>query len=190
MSVSSKTSELVSTDSTEVTQDLAFEVLSCRRRRDALHYLLHQERTVELRELATKLAAWENDIPVEAVTYKQRMRVYTALRQSHLPKMDENGIVEFDADRGTATLTDEASELQVYLDIVPHNEIRWSKYYVGLGVLCAGFLLGAIAGVPPFADIPGMGWAGLVTTFFLVSAVAHSYHDMNNRLGSDGDQPT
>nr|WP_231727760.1 hypothetical protein [Haloferax profundi] len=187
--MSSKASELEDADSTEVTQDLAFEVLSCRRRRDALHYLLQQERTVELRELATNLAAWENDVPVEAVTYKQRMRVYTALRQSHLPKMDDNGIVEFDVDRGTATLTDDASELQVYLDIVPHNEIRWSKYYVGLGVLCAAFIVGAVVGVPPFAQIPGMGWASLVTTLFLVSAVAHSYHDMNNRLGSDGKHP-
>ncbi|MGM0591677.1 MAG: DUF7344 domain-containing protein [Halobacteriota archaeon] len=190
MSVANLQTTHTSDDSAGVTQDLAFEVLSCRRRRHALHYLLQQQRTVELRELSTNLAAWENDVPVESVTYKQRMRVYTALRQSHLPKMDAKGVIAFDPNRGTATLTDEASELEVYLDVVPHNEIRWSKYYVGLGGLCAGLVLAGIAGVFPFSELPGMGLAGLVTTLFLVSAVIHSYHDMNNRLGRDGEPPT
>lgn len=172
-----------------LSQEVAFETLSCRRRRYVLHYLLQQGRNVELRELSTEIAAWENDIAPEEVTYKQRMRVYTALKQSHLPKMHDHGIVEFSADRNVVALTEDTSELEVYLDIVPHDEIAWSKYYLGLSVLSSGLVGVATTGLPPFDLLPGLAWAGVITAILAGSAVAHIYHDRKMRLGSEGEPP-
>lgn len=172
-----------------LTQDVAFTMLSCPRRRYILHYLMREEREVSLRELSRQLAAWENDVDIDAVTHKQRMRVYTALRQSHLPKMDENGIVEFDSSAGSISLTDDASELEVYLDVVPHDEIPWSTYYLGLGGLCAVAVTLSGAGLVPLSEVPGLGLAAVVTLLFVGSAVAHRYHERANRLGSAGDPP-
>ena len=172
-----------------LTQEVAFTMLSCRRRRYILHYLRQEGREVTLRELSKQLAAWENDVDLEAVTHKQRMRVYTALRQSHLPKLDEYGVVEFDQSAGTIALTDEASELEVYLDVVPHDEIPWSTYYLGLGGLCAGAVGLSWAGVFPLSVLSGIGVAALVTVMFVGSAVAHRYHERRNRLGSAGEPP-
>lgn len=177
-------------DSTDgLTQDVAFTMLSCRRRRYILHYLRREDREVTLHELSKQLAAWENDVEFDAVTHKQRMRVYTALRQSHLPKLDENGVVEFDASAGTIALTDDASELEVYLDVVPHDEIPWSTYYLGLGGVCSGAVVLFELGVVPFTVFSGIGIAALVTLLFTVSAVAHRYHEHRNRLGSAGEPP-
>lgn len=172
-----------------ITQDTAFETLSSTRRRHVLHYLRREERPVSLRELSTQIAAWENDTVPEAVTYKERMRVYTALRQSHLPKMAEQNVVSFDKDRGMIELTEEASELEVYLDIVPHDTIPWSKYYAGLGALSLGFVLANWVGLFPFSLVPGLGVAGVVSLLFAASAVVHVARDRKMRLGSEGEPP-
>jgi len=171
-----------------LSQDVAFEMLSCRRRRYVVHYLKRREETTALRELVTRLAAWENRVAVTDVTHEQRMRVYTALRQSHLPKLDESGIVAFDADRGTVELTEAGETLEVYLDVVPHNDISWSKYYVGLGILCTGFATGMWLGVLPFSLVPPTVGTLLVTVLFTVSAVFHVRYDRRMRLG-DGAEP-
>lgn len=171
-----------------LTQESAFDVLSCERRRYVLHHLFRDERTLEVRELSEQVAAWENDVPVADVSYQQRMRAYTSLRQLHLPKLDEEGLVAYDEDRGTVALTDDAAELEIYLEVVPHEEIRWSKYYLGLSVLSAAAVAASVVGVFPLSAIPGVGWAALVTTGFFASAVAHSRYDANHRLG-DGEKP-
>lgn len=172
-----------------LTQETAFEVLSCRRRRHVLHCLKQRGGSVGLRELSTAIAAWENDVSVEEVTYDQRMRVYTALRQSHLPKMDDAGVVAFDRDRGDVELTDEATELEVYLDVVPHDEIPWSQYYLGIGLLSNGIVLVTWLGTFPFSELPPIGCAALIALLLTGSAVAHTYHDRNNRIGAEGTLP-
>ena len=172
-----------------ISQDTAFELLSCRRRRYVIHALKQHSGTVALRDLVAQVAAWENGCRLVEVTYDERMRVYTALRQSHLPKLDDGGIVEFDADRGTVVLTDAASELEVYLDVVPHDDIPWSKYYAGLGVLSAGFVACLWVGIEPFSFIPPLVGAAVVTALFTISALSHVRHDRRMRLGSDGTPP-
>ncbi|MFB6125431.1 MAG: hypothetical protein ABEJ59_05680 [Halanaeroarchaeum sp.] len=116
--------------SASLSRDVVFDVLSSTRRRYVLHYLRRNDGTTNLRELSTIIAAWEYDTTPENVTSKQRTRVYTALRQSHLPKMDREGIIEFDPSSGDVIVTPEADDLEIYLDIVPHDEIPWSTYYL------------------------------------------------------------
>ncbi|MFC3476875.1 DUF7344 domain-containing protein [Halobacterium litoreum] len=177
-------------DRAGITQEAAFDVLSCQRRRYVLHHLLGGEPTAELRELSEQVAAWENDVPVETVTYDQRMRVYTSLRQLHLPKLDGEGLVDFDENRGTVSLTEDASELEFYLEVVPHEEIRWSKYYLGLATLAVATVVAAGVGVVPLASIPASAWSIAVAGVFWVSAAVHTQHDANNRLGAGEEPPT
>ncbi len=172
-----------------LTQETAFKILSCSRRRNVVHYLLQRGESVSLHELSKQLAAWENEILPEAVTYEQRMRVYTALRQAHLPKMDDSGVVEFDANGGTIQLTDDATKLEVYLDIVPHDGIPWSSYYLGLSGVSIGLLALTWIGLFPFDKLHGLAWGFVVTLLFLVSAVAHKRHDDRHRLGQEGHPP-
>ena len=100
-----------------------FETLSSRRRRYALHYLTQVGDAVTIRELSEQLAAWENGVDCDAVTPKQRKRVYTALHQTHLPKMDRLGVVDYNNDRGTVTLTDHIEEFDIYLDVVASDAL-------------------------------------------------------------------
>jgi len=164
-------------------------MLSCKRRRDVLHYLRQHGGAAELRPLSRQIAAWENDKPVEAVTYKERSRVYTALRQGHLPKMDSCDVIEYDGDRGTVALTERGTDLDVYLDVVPHNDISWSTYYAGLGAFTVLFSTVVVLGAVPTGSLPtGAGALG-VSLLFLASAVAHRLYERRMQVGSDGQPP-
>ncbi|WP_256393881.1 DUF7344 domain-containing protein [Natronoarchaeum rubrum] len=75
--------------------DHVYEALGHPRRR-YLCYTLLEDTQWTLTDLATKLAAWENDIPKHAVTNDQRERVYVSLYHAHVPKLVDEGIITFD----------------------------------------------------------------------------------------------
>lgn len=95
----------IETREEELSLDIVFEVLKNPRRRKVLEYLSKEETTVSLGELADYVTAKENDTTVDAITSTERKRVYVALYQFHLPKMDDIGLIDFNKDRGRVTLT-------------------------------------------------------------------------------------
>jgi len=102
---------------TEVGLDEVFELLSNRRRRTALQYLrTATDGTTTLDELATHIAAAENDVEPAQVTSQQRKRVYVSLYQCHLSKLDSCGIIDYQKDRGTIVLQD-LDPLEPYLTL-------------------------------------------------------------------------
>ena len=158
-----------------------FTALSNARRRNVITYLEEHGDDARVRDIAEQLAAWENDLEINEVTYKQRKRVYTALHQSHLPKLAESGFIDYEPNRGIVSLTEESRELQVYLEVVPENEILWSEYYMGLAVVC-GLLCGAAwIGTVPFAGVSGYAYALLFVVLFGVSGAVHRTVTRRNR---------
>jgi len=172
----------------ELSRELVFEMLSNQRRRHVVHYLIAREGPAELRDVSRKVAAWENGKRPEAVTTEERRRVYNALQQVHLPKMDDAGLVEYDADRSTLAATDHLTDLRVYLEVVPGDEIPWSQYYVLLGLLCASVIVAAWTGTPPFGSVPGLVIAAGIALLVTASGAAHVYHNRKMRLGG-GERP-
>ena len=170
------------------TEDQVFDVLANRRRRFALHALCRAGDTVDIGTLAERIAAWENRIDPASVTSTERKRVYTALQQSHLPRMHEAGMVVFDKRAGTVDVTDAAAEIDVYLDVVRGREIPWSAYYAGLSGLGGAILLALWVGAPPIAWFSPAAWLMFVVCAFAASSVAHLYVTRGQRLGA-ADRP-
>lgn len=105
----------------ELTRDDIFHVLQCRRRRLVLKYL-HEytgDEPADMSDIAEHIAALEHDTTVDALRSKQRQRVYIALYQSHLPKMDDAGVVDYNQDRGLVEPTPLANSFDRYLQQEP-----------------------------------------------------------------------
>jgi hypothetical protein len=98
-------------------KDLIFGLLSNQRRRWVLRYLAENGPETTLSDLAEHIASLENDKPIRAVTSSERKRVYIALYQMHLPKMDDTGFIDFNQHRGTVELRPEADQLYMYLTV-------------------------------------------------------------------------
>ncbi|OYR54063.1 hypothetical protein DJ73_06035 [Halorubrum sp. Ea1] len=175
---------------TEVSEDELFDVLSNQRRRFAVHLLKREEEDrIAIGDMAEQIAAWENGIETTEITGNERKRVYTALQQSHLPKMDEAGVVEFNKDRGVVEPTPALQNVDLYMDVVEGKEIPWSDYYLGLsGVAVA--LTGAVwLGAWPFVLLPDMAWTVAIVVAFAFSAITHKYYTAEMKIGEPDDPP-
>ena len=164
-------------------RDEVFTALSNRRRRHVIRYLKSHDSEARVRDIAEQLAAWENDADIAEVTYKQRKRVYTALHQSHLPKLADSGFIDYESNRGLVSLTEESRHLEVYLEIVSENEILWSEYYFGVAVVCGLLAVAAWIGTVPFAGLSGYAYAAAFSVVFGVSGLVHRTVTKRNRLG-------
>ncbi len=164
----------------QLSKDVIFELLKNRRRREVLSYLLETEQTVTLGELAEQIAAWENNTDINALSSDQRKRVYVALYQTHLPKMDDAGIIEYDQNRGLITLSDNADLLMMYLDTDTHRQDRWDRWYAGVSVIGLLAVGGAYLQLPLLSIIPAIAVATIVVASFLLLSLVHFV--VNHRL--------
>lgn len=178
-------SESQSDKSQELDQDDTFHLLQTNRRRESIRYLLdHEDKgAVRMRDIAEHIAAQEHDTTVRQLTSTQRQRVYIPLYQSHLPKLDKKGIIEYEKSRGIVRPGDRLEEIRPYLEVQPlHKENEQPAhasassedalpryYHIALGISLG--LLGATVG--GLLATPGLVLVTLITGLFaLTSAVS------------------
>lgn len=158
-----------------ISRDDLFEVLRNRRRRLALQYLTRSEGTASLGDVVDYVTSQETDTPVGELDPRKRKAVYTALRQSHLPKMDKLGVVEYDHLRGEVRSTGAAQEVQAYIDHRPKDGNSWNRYYLGLATFTLALLTITWLDVVPI----WLSWQLVaVVSVFLFGGFAayHTYH--------------
>jgi hypothetical protein len=161
-----------------LSKDKLFHILQNQRRRYALRYLQGTEGVVDMRDVAEQVAAWEHDTTVQQLTSNQRQRAYISLYQCHLPKLDDEGIIEYNQQRGFVERTPLANQLDPYLesteeesadadtDSTPAREGRESdaSEWTAVGGVAVAALLSALTAldVSVFAGIPDLAVAGVV----------------------------
>jgi len=103
--------------------DVLFNALRNERRRDALRVLEEDGASVEFGELATAVAAGENDVPGSRLTEKQRKRVYVSLYQTHIPLLADTGFVSYDSAGGEVQITSKGQAALEYLAVVEEGMV-------------------------------------------------------------------
>lgn len=158
-------------DQVILSQDEAYDLLSNARRRFVISYLRSQDGPVALNELSRRLAAQENDTPVDELTDQQIKRIYVSLYQTHLPKLEEAELIEYDRDRSVLELREAADRLDEYLPTEESEDRSWQLVY---GVLAGiGLLVYVVVGLVPSIPI-SMGQLGIaVIVAFAGVSIAH-----------------
>lgn len=165
-------------ESASLSTDEVFHILQTKRRRDVLRYLRREPGPVEMRELAEQVAAWEQGSSVAELSSSERQRVYISLYQSHLPKLDEEGIVDYDKDRGMVERTPAAAQFDPYLgESVARDDDAggdpWPVRYAFAVVLGALVLVAAALEAVPLSGVfAGLFSLGLVAVLVGVHARA------------------
>ncbi|WP_266077595.1 DUF7344 domain-containing protein [Haladaptatus caseinilyticus] len=93
---------------TELTVDQIFDALGHTHRRHAISALLDCRDGTTIAELAEKTGRRADANPG---------RIETGLHHSHLPRLEGMGVVEYDIDAGTVTLTDAATDLEPFVEL-------------------------------------------------------------------------
>jgi DNA-binding transcriptional ArsR family regulator len=166
-----------------LSRDDLFEILSNRRRRYVLHYLRTADGGLaELSDVVEQVAAWEQGVDREELSYDDRKSVHISLYQHHAPKLDEAGIVDYDKRGGVLELTAEAEELDVYLDPVPDSGVPWWLYFPALSAAAGVVVLSGWLDVVPLG-VPDVAWAAVAVVAFGLSSAAFLY-DTRYRTGA------
>lgn len=131
----------------EKNKDEVYFALSNYRRRFVLEYLAENGGPCQLRELVEALAAWENSIDATMTSSVQRKRAYVSLRQTHLPKLDDLDLIDFDAGRGIVTIGERFQLTAPHLgDRAVEPSMDW-RVVAGLSALVLTVLTVALVGV-------------------------------------------
>jgi DNA-binding transcriptional ArsR family regulator len=152
----------------KLSRDRVFDILSSPRRRYVLYYLREYGGPVELTDLAEELAAWENDTTVSEISPQARKRVYVSLYQTHVPKLDEAGLIEYDSDSGELWLSDQGSVVDPYLG-TQSDDTPWYKYYFALALASLTVSVAVVGGLAQLSISMLIG--AIVGGFLLLTAV-------------------
>jgi hypothetical protein len=86
------------------------------------------------------------------------------------------------------TLTDRAEGLDIYLEIVPSQDVPWSEYYLALGSVGLATMVVTWLNVGPFAFLSDIAAGMFLGVTLFISAVANYYTQYESRLG-DPEKP-
>lgn len=117
------------------------DILRNDRRREVIEFLFEHDRRTTIRELSEHIAAIESgeDPPPRNV----RQSVYVSLHQTHLPKLEGLGVVDYDTDSKDIELRDQAELVATHMGQTGGREPDpLIPVYVVLGAL--GILLTAV----------------------------------------------
>ena len=156
-----------------LTQAELFDVFSNSRRRRTVRYLKQRGGTCDLSPLVEQVAAWENDVGPEEVTRAQRRRVYISLYQTHLPMLEDHGIVDWDPDGHRIELLPNEKAFEPYLDRSHGRQRSWHALYASLSVAGALALGLAVLPVGPLATATAPAVALLLSLAVLTVATVH-----------------
>jgi hypothetical protein len=149
------------------------DVLRNDRRRMVIELLGDADDPVTARELSERIAVRETgeDPPPRNV----RQSVYISLQQTHLPKLEELGIVEYDEHTKAVRPAENAADVGVYMEVVPKYGLSYSEFCGGLGVLGVLLVAATELGVPVVSALPATAWAVAVFCVLVASAAYNTY---------------
>ncbi|WP_276256489.1 DUF7344 domain-containing protein [Halomontanus rarus] len=151
---------------TSLHEDQIHQLLSNSRRSEALRQLNETGGTIPLRDLSDRLASQESG--TSPPPQKVRESVYNSLHQTHLPKLEELGVVEYDREQRVVRLRKHAREVDLYMEVVTKHGVTWSEIYRGLAVLSLLTVLGSLLDYPGVGSVDTVLWTSLFLALFAI----------------------
>jgi hypothetical protein len=103
--------------------------------------------------------------------------------------MEKLDLVRFDRRAGEVELTETAADVDLYLEVVDGHDVPWSLYYLGVGSLTGGVILGHALDFPLLAGLSDLDLAVFTIIAIATMALVHTYYTKGMRLGADGPPP-
>lgn len=148
-----------------------FGVLQNDRRRYVLEFLRTQG-SQSIRSLSEEIARVESR--TEEPKSNVRKSVYISLLQTHIPKMENLGIIAYNREQDTVELLPASRDFDVYMETVKKGDIPWSQFYLGLSALAIVGSVTIFTGLIQW--ISSLQWMLFTSITFFVCSAAHLRH--------------
>lgn len=156
------------------------DVLRNERRRRAIEFLAERDGTHTVDDLAKHIASIETG--ESPPPHDVRKSVYVSLHQTHLPKLDELGIVEYDLRSKKLELTDRAGEVEAYMEVPLRGSVSWDMYYLGVSTLALTTLSAIKLDIDLIATLGVEFWSWFYVLLYGCSSVFHLWDRRRQRL--------
>lgn len=155
----------MATQSGEFDPELAHGILQNRRRRRVIEHINRVRGAVTVRDLAEKIAEEES---TDASTEKDlRRSVYNSLHQHHLPKLDDANVIDYDRDRKTVEILENARPISLYMEVRTPLGVTWTEYYRSVAAVGLIAVVAHDVSAPLISELPGV----LIPIVFLMIIV-------------------
>jgi hypothetical protein len=154
-----------------LTKSDIFGVLQNDRRRCVLE-ILREKGNQSIRSLSEEIARLESgeEDPKSTV----RKSIYVSLLQTHIPKMESLGVINYNRENDFVELLPAAGDFDIYMETVKKGDIPWSHFYVGLSTLAVVGSVTIYLGL--FDWVTSNTWMLFTSSLFMVSSLAHMRH--------------
>ncbi|WP_224338477.1 DUF7344 domain-containing protein [Haloprofundus halobius] len=164
---------MTSAPSGGLTQGELFDTLCNQRRLGIIRHLQASDGVSRLSPLVDYVAAAENGKQPDDLARAERRRVYISLYQTHLPMLEERGIVEWDRTDNVISLRP-SSNVERYLGHSTGSDRPWHVGYILTSVLGAGLLLLQALHIAPFDGL-SLSWTLAVVSAAVLGIVVARY---------------
>lgn len=103
--------------------DAVFDALRHPHRRYVLYHLSDRSEDASIAELAERIVDWEAERAGGSGRISRRERMVVALYHTHLPKLDELDLVEYDRERDRVTRCEGTTGIEPYLEFAADYEL-------------------------------------------------------------------
>lgn len=153
----------------EIPESEIHQILSNSRRRMVLRCLSESGGVISLKELSTRIAEAESgESPPPS---NVRKAVYVALHQTHLPKLDDKGLIEYDRTTNQVELLGAGRDVHLFLESIAKNGATRGVLYRNVSIVALVVIIAALAEVPVISLIGPIVWATLFLGLFVLSVV-------------------
>lgn len=166
-------------------RDEVFTLLSNSRRRSVLYVLYQSDSDLDFSDLVSEVASCETGRPPDELDDEVTQSMYISLYQTHLPKLTEFGLVEYDDEERTISLTPRAREAVVSSE--QRRSPKWNRYYAALlvGGALAGGLAWSLNGVAAWRLVSMFVLTGLFGVVFAHTQSVRGFEDDGSYLSLD-----
>ena len=163
-----------------------YEVFRNIRRRYVLYYAKQVSGPVSVDELVGKIASWEDPLNSEGYSRDHRRSIYNSLQQTHLPKLEDVGLIEYNSNKKTVALTAQAERVEFY---PASNTAVWGRRYRLLCVFATIAVSIDILALSPFISVQNPIWFRGFYLFFIIVTIKRSYGHYRKKLQFRKDGP-
>ncbi|MDD3248356.1 MAG: hypothetical protein PHF18_16120 [Methanosarcina sp.] len=148
-----------------------FGVLQNDRRRCVLE-ILRSQGNQSIRSLSEEIARLESGEADPKSTV--RKSIYVSLLQTHIPKMENLGVIIYDREHDSVDLLPASRNFDIYMETVKKGDMPWSHFYLGLSALAVVGSVTIYAGL--FEWVTSSQWMLFTSGLFMASSIAHTRH--------------
>jgi hypothetical protein len=154
----------------QLSQSDIFGVLQNDRRRHVLE-ILRKQGNQSIRSLSEEIARLESGEEDPKSTI--RKSIYVSLLQTHIPKMESLGVINYNRENDFIELLPAANNFDIYMETVKEGDIPWSHFYIGLSALA---VVGSVViSLGFFKFVTSNQWMLFISCLFMVSAIVHMH---------------